>query len=222
MVRFAACAAAVALLAPAPASSEAAPVAGTVPIDVHAFHPVEGPATGPKVYYEVVDDPTDGPLLRATYRPGLETVTMGAPVPDELRTKVQRVRWRWRARTFPTEGDECRPGYGDSAAAVFITFKRGIKWYIVKFAWTMGVRRGTLCDRKRNLTMDRDTIVLESDGPTGVWRREEVDVRLAYLRLFAKRPGEPIPDLVGIGVMTDGDQTQSVSSADYAGFEIVY
>jgi hypothetical protein len=31
-----------------------------------------------------------------------------------------------------------------------------------------------------------------------------------------------VPDLVGIGIMSDGDQTHSVSAADYAAFELVW
>ena len=31
-------------------------------------------------------------------------------------------------------------------------------------------------------------------------------------------PGADVPELQGIGVMSDGDQTGSISAADYAGF----
>jgi hypothetical protein len=31
-----------------------------------------------------------------------------------------------------------------------------------------------------------------------------------------------VPDFVGVGVLTDGDQTQSESAADYAGVAVVF
>jgi hypothetical protein len=34
-------------------------------------------------------------------------------------------------------------------------------------------------------------------------------------------PNADVPDLVGIGLMTDGDQTHSDSAADYADFVLV-
>ena len=33
---------------------------------------------------------------------------------------------------------------------------------------------------------------------------------------------EDVPDLVGVGLMSDGDQTKSISAADYTGFELRY
>jgi hypothetical protein len=50
-----------------------------------------------------------------------------------------------------------------------------------------------------------------------------VDVRGAFIDHFAggDRNAE-VPDLVGIGVMTDGDQTRSESGADWTGFELQY
>ena len=191
-------------------------------LDVHAFRPVEGPSSGPEVYYKVVETP-DGPLLRGSYRPGMQSVTMGAPVPDQLRRRVRRVSWSWTARAFPNQGDECREGRGDSAASVSIAFKRGMRWYILKYVWSSVSPLGAVCDRKRTLALFRDTIVLESGGEPGTVRREVVDARRAYIDHFADGdPDAKVPDLVGIGLMTDGDQTGSESGADWAEFELHY
>ena len=191
-------------------------------LDVHAFRPVEGPSSGPEVYYQVVETP-DGPLLRGSYRPGMQSVTMGAPVPDHLKQRVRRVSWSWSARAFPNQGDECREGHGDSAASVSLAFKRGMKWYVLKYVWSSVSPLGAVCDRKRTLVLARDAIVLESGGEPGTARREVVDVRRAFIDHFAGGdPDAEVPDLVGIGLMTDGDQTGSESGADWAGFELQY
>jgi DUF3047 family protein len=191
-------------------------------LDVHRFRPAEGPSSGPAVYYEVVEDPV-GPILRSSYRPGMETVTMGIEVPEALRKRVRLLRWRWRVRAFPTGGDECRGGYGDSPASVAAAFKRGFKWYILRFVWSTASPLGAVCDKKRNLFLARDTIVLERGGAAGVWLNEVVDVHQSFLNHFVGGdPNADVPDLVGIAVLSDGDQTRSESGADFAGFELEY
>ena len=105
---------------PAPA---AAPLAVTK-IDVHSFRVVDS-YSGPVSYYRLVEDP-EQPFIRGVYRPPLETVTLGAEVPENLRQKTRRLRWRWRAQVLPKDGNECAPGYGDSAASVYVSWKRGL------------------------------------------------------------------------------------------------
>ncbi len=176
--------------------------------------------SGPVSYYRVVDDPE--PFIRAVYRPPLETATLGFEVPDDLRGRVRRVRWKWRAMTLPQGGDECRDGRGDSAAVVYLTFKRGLKWYSLKYVWSSEGPKGATCDRHNNLFRGQDTIVLESGGPTGVWVTEEVDPGAEFRRHWeGGDPNADVPDMVGIGIMSDGDQTNSVSAADYAGFTLL-
>ncbi len=213
---------ALALTSPAVGPARETAELTSVALDVHAFRPVEGPSSGPAVYYHVVEA-SEGPLLRGEYRPGLETVTMGIEVPEALRQRTRRVGWSWRARAFPAGGDECTPGRGDSAASVIVAFKRGLKWYVLKYVWSTVAPRGAVCDRKRTLLLARDTIVLESGGATGTWLHEAVDVQRAFVEHFAGGdPRAEVPDLVGVAVLTDGDQTTSESSADWRGFELLY
>lgn len=208
------------LLAAAARADEPPPAA--VALDVHGFHPVEGPGSGPAVYYRVVDGP-EGPLLQGSYQPGMQTVTMGVEIPHELRRRAQVLRWSWRARAVPEHGDECREGQGDSAASVSLAFRRGMKWYILKYVWSGGSPLGAVCDRKRSLLVARDTIVLERGGASAAWLREVVDVRRAFIDHFAGGdPDADVPELVGIGVMTDGDQTHSESGAEWSAFELSY
>ena len=207
-------------------SARAGAAVGSAPtslaVDLHAFRPVEGPSSGPEVYYRVVDTP-EGTALLGSYRPGMQTVTMGIAVPDNLKQRVRQLRWSWRARAFPVGGDECRDGRGDSAASVSLAFKRGMKWYVLKYVWSTASPLGAVCDRKRSLLLARDTIVLESGGEAGTAWLETVDVRRAFIDHFAGGDERAeVPDLVGIGVMTDGDQTSSESAAEWMGFELQY
>lgn len=221
IVRLAATMAAVhCVLSPGALAAEGEVLAET-PVAPRRFEVIES-QSGPVIYYKVVNDPVE-PFIRAVYRPPLETTTLGFEVPDELRGRVKRVRWKWRAMTLPQGGDECRPGHGDSAAVVYVTFKRGLKWYSLKYVWSSEGRKGEICDRRNNLFRAQDTIILESGGPTGVWITEEIDPAAEFRKHWeGGDPTADVPDMVGIGLMSDGDQTNSVSAADYAGFTLIH
>jgi hypothetical protein len=56
-----------------------------------------------------------------------------------------------------------------------------------------------------------------------VWKQESIDPSADFRAHFeGGDPHADVPDLVGIGIMSDGDQTQSISSADYTGFVLVH
>jgi hypothetical protein len=106
---------------------------------------------------------------------------------------------------------------------VSLVFKRGMRWYVLKYVWSGNSPLGAVCERKRSLLLTRDTIILERGPARETWLREVVDVRRAFIDHFADGdPAAAVPDFVGIGVMSDGDQTHSESGADWAGFEVVY
>ena len=61
--------------------------------------------------------------------------------------------------------------------------------------------------------------MLRSGPPTGVWQEEEIDPDSLFRAHFeGGNPAAEVPELQGIGILTDGDQTRSVSAADYTGF----
>jgi Protein of unknown function (DUF3047) len=206
--------------APGPAATTSAeqqrPRLSETKLDVHSFKVVES-YSGPVSYYRLIEAP-DGAFIRAVYRPPLETVTLAVEVPDSLRQRTKLVRWKWRAQVLPKQGNECVPGFGDSAASVYISWKRGLKWYSIKYVWSSVGTKGAVCDQKRNLFVVQDTVVLESGGPTNVWREEEIDPTAQFHAHFE---GD-VPDFVGIGLMSDGDQTNSVSAADYNDFVLLH
>ena len=189
-------------------------------LKVDNFRVVES-YSGSQTYYHLVQDPAE-PFIRATYRYPLETVTLGIEVPEQLRQNSKRLRWKWRAQALPKGGDECRDGYGDSAASIYVSWKRGLKWYALKYVWSAVGKTGQVCDQKRNLFVVQDTIIRESGAPTGVWITEEIDPAAEFRAHFENGdPNAEVPDFVGVGLMSDGDQTKSLSAADFAGFSIL-
>jgi hypothetical protein len=209
------------LLSVPTAAEEPRPPAQETKLDVHQFRVIES-YSGPVSYYKIIEDP-EQPFIRATYRPPLETVTLGVEVPESLRQHTKKVHWRWRAQVLPKGGNECVGGFGDSAATVYVSWKRGLKWYSIKYTWSYGATKGTTCDQKRNLFVVQDTVILESGGPVGVWKDEEIDPSADFRAHFEEgNPNADVPDFVGIGIMSDGDQTNSISSADYANFILIH
>jgi hypothetical protein len=193
------------------------PSPGAFPLDVRRFQVLQRDS-GPTSYYWLVDDPFER-FIRGVYTPPLETVTLFADVGDGMRRGVERIRFRWRAWVLPLNGNECVPGRGDAAANVYIAWKRGLRWYSVKLAWSSEAPVGATCDTTRNPLTASDTIVLRSGPPTGVWHEEEIDPSALFRQHFeGGNPAAEVPELQGIGMLTDGDQTHSVSAADYAGF----
>jgi hypothetical protein len=172
--------------------------------------------SGPEDYYTVVhESPTS--FIRGRYRPPAKTTVLGYQIPDEDRSKVRTVRWQWRAMTLPRGGNECADGKEDSAAVVYFTFKRGLRWYTLKYVWSSVGPKGTTCDRKRGLFSAQDTIILESGSPLGVWKSEEIDLKEQFRAHFEDGKADAdVPAFVGVGLMTDGDQTKSESAADFA------
>jgi hypothetical protein len=172
--------------------------------------------SGKDNYYQVV---VEGAASRiaADYQPPMDTETFGAEIPDPLRKRVERLHWRWRVRAFPRGGDDCVHGIGDSAAAVFLTFHSGFKWILIKYIWSERRPAGSVCDQRDSLFLQRDTVVLESGDAFGMWREAVVDPKTEYVKHFGGKR-EDVPDFVGIGLFTDGDQTKSSSAADYADF----
>ena len=186
-------------------------------VDVRDFRVLERDS-GPRNYYRVLDEQS-GSFLRGVYGPWLETVTLFAPVPEELRRGVRVIRFRWRALVLPRGANECADGRGDGAANVYVSWKRGLRWYSVKLDWSAEAPEGRTCNSTRNPFVASDTVIVRSGGPTGVWREEEVDPDTLYRAHFeGGRADAEVPELQGIGILTDGDQTHSVSAADYAGF----
>ena len=188
-------------------------------VDLHAFR-VIARDSGPINYYTLVDGPP-WPYIHAAYRPPLETMVLGFAIPDQLRSSVTSVQWKWRAVALPHGGNECVDGKGDSAAVVYLTWRRALRWYAVKYVWSSVGPKGATCDRKRNPFRAQDTVIVESGPPLEDWRTVTVSPDVEFRNHFENGdPHADVPDFLGIGIMSDGDQTRSSSEADYADFVI--
>ena len=199
------------------ASAEGAATAHRLPVS--AFRVVER-ESGPTNYYRLFKD-ADPPFIRAEYHPPFETTVLAVQVADADRASARVLSWHWRAVTLPKGGDECQAGKGDSAAVIYASWRRGLRWYTLKYVWSAVGPKGAVCDTKSNPFLAQKTVVLETGGPLNVWRSERIDLKAEFRKHFEKGDSSAsVPDFLGIGIMTDGDQTHSDSSADYADFVV--
>jgi len=214
--------------APAPQAPPAAPTAtatispdasasSRVVLEPNGWRVIER-ESGPVNYYRVVSEGGRS-FIRSEYRPPYETTVLGYELDAQTRERARQLSWSWRARTLPVGGDECTPGRGDSAAVVYVTWRRGLRYYSLKYVWSAVGRKGAVCDQKRNPFVAQDTVILEA-GDAGGWKSESIDLHAEFLRHFADGDDTNVPGFVGVGIMSDGDQTGSESSADYGDFEI--
>jgi hypothetical protein len=206
---------AVTLLGAPPASAESDLV-----IEPTAWRVIKS-ESGPTDYYTVQSEGATR-FVRARYVPPMKTTVLGYQVPDADRQRIRKLRWTWRAVTLPNGGDECSPRRADSAAVVYVTWKRGLRYYALKYVWSSVGTKGKVCDSHRNPFVAQDTVIVESGGPAGVWKPVEIDLATHFRHHFAHDdPNADVPDFVGVAIMSDGDQTNSESSADYGTFTML-
>lgn len=203
----------IALSATSPAAAEP-----DIVIDPGAWRVIKS-ESGPVDYYAVQSEGATR-FVHARYVPPMKTTVLGYQVPDADRQRARKLRWTWRAVTLPNGGDECARHREDSAAVVYVTWKRGLRYYSLKYVWSAVGKKGNVCDSRRNPFVAQDTVIVESGGP-GVWKPVEIDLATHFRHHFAHDDqSADVPDFVGVAIMTDGDQTNSESSADYGTFTI--
>lgn len=205
-----------------PASALAGPADNTGPVSLDVRGWKVMPRQSGKVdYYRVIDEAGASPFIRAEYKPPYETAVLGYRMSDEDRKAARTLRWSWRAVRLPDGGDECAKGREDSAAVVYVAWKRGLRYYTIKYVWSAVGAKGALCDRKRNPFVAQDTMIVETGGPLGQWRSVSLDLHTEYRNHFeGGDAAASVPEFLGVAIMSDGDQTKSESIADYRDFVV--
>ena len=140
--------------------------------------------------------------------------------------------WKWRARRLPAGGNERIGKTNDSAAGIYVLFKRKhvplASWAyqpvdIIKYVWSTRVPRYEVIRKsprqKMGVTYYRGVfVVLQSGGNNlGKWMTEERNVREDYRRFYGSYPRyHPL----AIAVLTDSNDTGSSAEADYDDFSV--
>ena len=126
--------------------------------------------------------------------------------------------WCWRAQTLPPRGDERYTETNDSAAGVYVIFSRnflGIPRQI-KYLWSTTLPVGTVA-RREGIARPWFVVLESGDRRIGSWVQEIVDLEDDHRRILDR----DLPKrTLGIGILTDADNTSSYASADYADFRL--
>jgi len=129
-----------------------------------------------------------------------------------------KLRWRWRIDGVATNGSERDLQKFDHAARVFLAFDTFIgPPRTLNYLWANVEPPGTVLEHPKSSRAQ--IFVLESgNGKAGHWLAEERDVTADWKQVF---PDKPMPKVVGVGVMTDGDSLGLKLTGDYADIELI-
>jgi hypothetical protein len=190
-------------------------------VPVSDFHLIAS-ESGPVNYYRVIapgdgGDMRDG-FIHATYQPPWKTAVMGVDLKFDPRG--HKLRWKWRALKLPVGANECVDGKADSPAMVYLAWRDGLKWHVLKLVWSTSVPKGTRCNHRENLFRSEETVVLESGAAKlNQWVDEEIDLDAEHRRAFSHGDARAkVPPFKGLALFTDGDQSHSLAAADYSDF----
>ncbi len=124
--------------------------------------------------------------------------------------------WRWRVITFPQKKiptELANRRQDDFAARIYVIFPGSNLFNsdVIEYIWDEHVLAGTVGSSPYSERIK--LFVVRSGKPEGDgWRNEERNIYEDYERLFGKKPKRP---LGAIALMSDSDNTASVSEADF-------
>lgn len=132
--------------------------------------------------------------------------------------KFPYLNWSWRAQVLPAQGDESIKATCDVTACVNVVLKAS-KWKprTIKYSWSTTLAEGTRTESPFAYWPSRcDIVVMESGYENqGSWVNEKVNVLEDYKKFYKKKKVNSLV-IEAFVIMTDSDNTASVSAADYA------
>lgn len=141
-----------------------------------------------------------------------ESVILGKNLRWDLK-KYPYISFKWRVHQIPEGGDERYGKTVDSAAGIYLTYKKkfGAIPVSVKFVWSSTLPVGSAMKRSG---IGRPWMVVADSGEDhlGEWRTYVFNAYEAYKVTFG---GNPPDRPVGIGILSDANSTGSKAYADY-------
>ena len=122
--------------------------------------------------------------------------------------------WRWRAKALPGPPPGTKERLDDNACGLYVVFG-GYGGKALKFIWSTDLPAGKVVED----TPGQFIIIVASAGAKelGHWQKRSFNIMDEYRRAFGSVPHKAP---VGIGILTDGDQTHTPAICDYDDFEI--
>jgi len=131
--------------------------------------------------------------------------------------KYPFLNWKWRAKILPTDGDESKKSKCDMAASVIVVL-RASKWrpQSIKYTWSTTLPKKTFTESPFAFWPARTDIIVIQSGEEHLndWISEKVNVLDHYKTLY-KKENVSSKNIEAFVIMTDSDNTKSISEADY-------
>ncbi len=160
--------------------------------------------------YRVVEDETGNKYLAAEDKG--ESIILARDIKWDLR-RYRYLSFRWRVHRVPEGGDERYGHSNDSAAGLYVIYKRKLRVIpvSVKFVWSTTLPVGAATQR-RGTGRPWNVVVESGSEHLGEWRTYVVDLVEVYRKTFG---GNPPSKPVGIAILSDANSTGSQAFADY-------
>ncbi len=173
----------------------------------------QGRDKGFEIVYKIVDSP-DNSYLSAKSIDSDNFIVKRITVDI---TEYPYLNWRWRIKTLPLEGDESKKEKCDVAASISLVLNAN-KFLpkSIKYSWSSTLNKGlSSCSPFAIWPSRCDISVVESgDSLMNKWVYEKVNVLEDYKRFYKKSKVKK-KLIRAIVIMTDSDNTSSLSEADY-------
>ena len=125
--------------------------------------------------------------------------------------------WKWRANHLPENGDESVKQYCDAAASVAVILNTS-RFFpkTIKYSWSTTLEKNSITESPFAFWPAQCDVKIVQSGaaPKGKWQTEKVNV-LADYKQFYNLSAVDSKMVYAIVVMTDSDNTQTLSAADY-------
>ncbi|MEK6709260.1 MAG: DUF3047 domain-containing protein [Nitrospinota bacterium] len=125
--------------------------------------------------------------------------------------------WKWKVTQIPPEGDARVQNRDDQAAGLYVIFPRFptfVNSQLIGYIWDSNVPAGTVLQSKKNALVHY-IVVRSGSQDLNQWITEERNVLEDYRRVFGQNP----PDVGGISVMIDTDDTRAAAESYFAKIE---
>ena len=124
------------------------------------------------------------------------------------------VTWCWRANALPVGGNERLNHANDSAAGLYVIFSSNWLGVFkqVKYVWSSTLPEGTV-DRRPKIFRPWFFVVESGEESLGKWTFEQVNVYEDHRQVFGDGPADRT---LGVGLLTDANNTHSYAEAFYA------
>jgi hypothetical protein len=127
------------------------------------------------------------------------------------------VSWKWKIDRIPENGSEMDIDTFDHTARVFVAFKTFLgPPRTINYVWANAEKVGSTFHHPKS-GRSRWIVLQTGNKKAGQWMSESRNLAADWKRLFGD---EDVPEIVGIGVMTDSDGTRTEVTGSYDDIQI--